>query len=117
MSLINPTSGASVKSYRAEFSFHVLPRSRPHPFSRNRSLLLPTESIVSSCTPFRIISLVPHLYRLFRFLGYVFGYLCTLQYRYTLSLLEFDSQFQNKAVSLCLLISPALPSFPLIALS
>ncbi|KAI8411184.1 hypothetical protein FOFC_07778 [Fusarium oxysporum] len=49
-----------------------LPRSRPHPFSRNRSLLLPTESIVSSCTPFRIISPVPHLYRLFRFLGYVF---------------------------------------------
>ena len=94
-----------------------LPRSRPHPFSRNRSLLLPTESIVSSCTPFRIISPVPHLYRSFRFLGYVFGYLCTLQYHYILSLLEFDLQSQNKAVSLCLLISPALFSFPLIALS
>ncbi|KAJ0133144.1 hypothetical protein HZ326_23792 [Fusarium oxysporum f. sp. albedinis] len=94
-----------------------LPRSRPHPFSRNCSLLLLTESSISSGTPFRIISPVPQMYRLFCFLGYVFGYLCTLQYRYTLSLLEFDLQSQKKAVSLCLLISPTLPSFLLIALS
>jgi hypothetical protein len=103
MSLINPMCGASMKSYRAGFSsMSFLPRSRPHPFSHNCPLLLPTESIVSSYTSSRIISSVPHAYRLFSFLGCVlasyvphrprpFFYLSSLPFIYPSHLSHFIS--------------------------